>query len=179
MIETSRSIVIDTGIDQTWDYVRDIRRWSNLFPGCESCDVIDDHDSRWVIKVGAGGLVRTVHAHVHVDRWEGPARVDFSFTLEAEPVVGSGSYSAMASGEHSTEITLGVRVEGSGPLAPMWEAMSTPLLPQLAKTFGTRLKAEVEASAGEPAPAPQQGWLAAVLGCLRGLLRRLRGSRSP
>ena len=72
MIETARSITIGTDIGATWDYVQDIRRWSNLFPGCEHCDVIDDHDSRWVIKVGAGGLVRTVHVQVHVERWAGP-----------------------------------------------------------------------------------------------------------
>ena len=179
MIETARSIVIDTGIGQTWDYVRDIRRWSNLFPGCESCEVIDENDSRWVIKVGAGGLVRTVHVHVRIDRWDGPGRVDFSFRLQAEPVIGSGSYTAVAGGDRVTEITLAVRVEGSGPLAPMWEAMSTPLLPQLAKTFGARLKAEVEASAGVAAPAPRPGWLAATLGRLHDLIRRLFRSRSP
>ena len=104
MIETARSIAIDTDIGTTWDYVQDIRRWSNLFPGCESCTVIDDNDSRWVIKVGAGGLVRTVHVNVHVDRWAGPEHVDFSFRLEAEPVTGSGSYRAVSTGEHNTEI---------------------------------------------------------------------------
>jgi len=179
MIETARSIVIDTGIDQTWDYVRDIRRWSNLFPGCENCEVIDENDSRWVIKVGAGGLVRTVHVHVHIDRWDGPARVDFSFQLAAEPVTGGGSYSAVARGGHATEITLAVRVEGSGPLAPMWEAMSTPLLPQLAKTFAARLQAELESSGEQPTPAPRRSLLAALLDRLRRLLRSLFGAESP
>lgn len=177
MIETTRSIVIDTGLDRTWDYVQDITRWANLFPGCERCNVINEDDSHWVIKVGAGGLVRTVNVLVHVDRWDGPGRVDFSFRLQAEPVVGSGSYNAVASGEQATEVTFGVRVEGSGPMAPMWEAVSTPLLPQLAKTFGARLKAEMEAGAGVPVHA-RQGWLAAALDRLRGILRRLFERRS-
>jgi hypothetical protein len=45
-----------------------------------------------------------------------------------------------------TEVALRVRVEGSGPMAPMWEAMSRPLLPKLAKSFAGRLKGEIEAA---------------------------------
>jgi hypothetical protein len=40
-----------------------------------------------------------------------------------------------------------VRVEGSGPMAAMWEAISKPLLPQLAKSFAVQLKAEIEKTA--------------------------------
>ena len=35
-------------------------------------------------------------------------------------------------------------------MAPMWEAMSKPLLPQLAKSFAEQLKAEIEKAAGAP-----------------------------
>ena len=47
-----------------------------------------------------------------------------------------------------------VRVKGSGPLAPMWEAMSRPLLPRLAKSFATQLKDEIEKPAPGAANAP-------------------------
>jgi hypothetical protein len=43
-----------------------------------------------------------------------------------------------------TEVTLKVRVQGSGPMAALWEAMSKPLLPQLAKSFAGQLKSEIE-----------------------------------
>ena len=144
MIEAENSIVIGAPIGNVWDYVRDISRWANLFPGCRECTVIDDRNSRWVIKVGAGGLVRTVNVMVRVERWDGPQRVDFSYALEAEPVVGSGSYVASMKEPHETQITLKVRVEGSGSMAPMWEAVSRPLLPQLARSFSGRLKTEIE-----------------------------------
>jgi carbon monoxide dehydrogenase subunit G/limonene-1,2-epoxide hydrolase len=150
MIETEKSIAIDAAIEGVWDYVQDIRGWANLFPGCRECTVIDAHDSRWTIKVGAGGLVRTVNVLVHVDQWDGPERVNFSYRLETEPVVGSGSYTASRKGPHATEVTLKVRVEGSGSMAPMWEAVSKPLLPQLAKSFAGKLKAEIESLAGVP-----------------------------
>jgi carbon monoxide dehydrogenase subunit G len=146
VIETEQSIVIDARIDNVWNYVQDIRRWANLFPGCKECEVIDDHDSKWTIKVGAGGLVKTVNVLVHIERWDGPGRVNFSYRLESEPVIGGGSYTAVPKGDSATEIALKVRVEGSGPMAPMWEAVSKPLLPQLAKLFAGKLKAEIEAA---------------------------------
>lgn len=152
MIEAEHSITINAAIANVWDYVQDIRRWANLFPGCRECTVIDEHNSQWVIKVGAGGLVKTVNVLVHIEQWDGPGRVNFSYRLENEPVTGSGSYVAFAKNTNETEIALQVRVEGSGPMAPMWEAMSRPLLPQLAKAFSGKLKSEIEQAAGIAAP---------------------------
>jgi carbon monoxide dehydrogenase subunit G len=150
MIETSQSILIDASIDDVWGYVKDIRRWASLFPGCRDCTVTDERDSRWILKVGAGGLVRTVNALVHVDQWSGPERVDFSFELEGDPVQGSGSYVASRAGDHATEVTLNVCVAGTGPVAPLWEAVSRPLLPTLAKHFARQLKAEIEKEPTSP-----------------------------
>jgi len=151
MIEAEHSIVIDAAIDSVWDYVQDIRKWAILFPGCRECEVIDEHNSKWTIKVGAGGLVKTVNVLVHIDRWGGPEQVDFSYKLESEPVLGSGSYIASRKGTHETEVMLKLRVEGSGSMAPMWEAVSRPLLPQLAKIFSSKLKAEIEQAVAESA----------------------------
>lgn len=148
MIEAEHSLVIDVPIAGVWDYVQDIRKWAQLFPGYQDCTVDNENDSRWTLKVGAGGLVRTVKVQVHVDRWSGPEQVDFSFKLANEPVEGGGVYRARAMGPRQTEITLQVRVSGSGPMAPMWEAVSRPLLPQLAKLFAGQLKTEIEQIAG-------------------------------
>ncbi len=144
MIDAEKSIVIDATIANVWAYVQDIRRWADLFPGCRECTVIDEHNSQWILKVGAGGLVRTVKVNVCVDEWAGPERVNFSYTLDAEPVHGNGSYSALVLADNQTEITLHVEVSGSGPMASMWEAVSRPLLPQLAKVFAEKLKTEIE-----------------------------------
>jgi hypothetical protein len=97
--------------------------------------------------------------------------VHFSYRLESEPVIGSGSYIATPRGAHQTEVSLKVRVEGSGPMAPMWEAMSRPMLPQLAKTFAAQLKAEIEKSAGAPASplAPPQEPVSILARCRRWL----------
>jgi ketosteroid isomerase-like protein/carbon monoxide dehydrogenase subunit G len=181
VIETGQSVVIEAGIGRVWDYVQDIRRWASLFPGCRECVVIDEHDSRWVLKVGAGGLVRTVNVLVHVDRWSGPERVEFSYRLQNEPVEGSGTYSAVAKGAGQTEIRLQVRVLGSGPMAPMWEAVSRPLLPQLARSFAGQLKAGIErAAAGSPAPAKARApWFAGLGGWLAALWRALSRKPSP
>lgn len=152
MIETEYAVTIDVSIERVWDYVQDIRQWALLFPGCKECEVIDEHHSRWLIKVGAGGLVKTVNVLVNVEQWNGPGQVIFSYKLESEPVQGSGSYQAVAQGDAATEIKLQVRVEGSGSMAKMWEAMSKPLLPQMAKTFSTRLKEEIEAACAVEIP---------------------------
>lgn len=144
MIETEVSIVIDADMIRVWDYAQDIRQWANLFPGCRECEVINEHDSRWVLKVGAGGLVRTVNVLVHVDDWRAPDQVNFSYRLEGDPVQGGGSYIAVRKSAEATEVTLTIRVAGTGPIAPLWEAMSRPLLPKLARSFAERLKSAIE-----------------------------------
>ncbi len=150
MIEAEHSVTIDTGIDPVWDYVRDIRKWALLFPGCSDCEVIDERNSKWVIKVGAGGMIKTVNVLVDVHNWDGPGRVDFTYKLESEPVTGSGSYTAQKQGDAATEITLQLTVSGSGAMAPMWEAMCKPLLPQMAKAFSGKLKSDIESGQGIP-----------------------------
>lgn len=147
MIETEQTIAINAAIESVWDYVSDIRKWAQLMPGMRECTVVDANDSRWTLKVGVGGLVRTVNVIVHVDKWDGPGRVDFTYKLDGDPVAGGGTYLAARKSAGETDVTLKVRVEGGGPLAPMWEAMGKPLLPQLAKSFGEQLKAEIEKSA--------------------------------
>jgi carbon monoxide dehydrogenase subunit G len=153
MIEVERSILIDVGIEAVWHYVKDMRRWAALMPGYRECTVIDANDSRWTLKVGVGGLVRTVKVLVHVEAWHEPARVNFSYSLEGDPVQGSGSYTALQKSAAETEVALRVSVAGSGPMAPMWEAMSRPLLPQLVKSFAEKLKVEIE---GAPAVPPHE-----------------------
>jgi carbon monoxide dehydrogenase subunit G len=153
MIDATQSTTIEASVAEVWEYVKDIRRWAILFPGCRECIVINEHDSRWILKVGAGGLVRTVNVLVHVDLWAGPERVDFSFKLEGDPVEGDGSYYAAGPSESTTEVSLSVRVQGSGAMAPMWEAVSRPLLPMLAKSFASKLKAEIEKATVVPAAA--------------------------
>lgn len=152
MIEVEHALLVNVGIDALWHYVNDMQKWAGMMPGYRECTIIDANDSRWMLKVGVGGLVRTVKVLVHVDEWAGPERVTFSYKLEGDPVKGSGSYSASRRGADETEVALRVRVEGSGPMAPMWEAMSRPLLPQLAKSFAEKLKAEIESAVGASEP---------------------------
>jgi carbon monoxide dehydrogenase subunit G len=173
MIETEQTISIDAPIEAVWTYVRDIERWANLMPGLRECEVTDDNDSRWTLKVGVGGMVRTVKVLVHVDEWDGPERVSFSFKLDGDPVGGGGAYLATSKGPGETEVRLKVQVVGSGSMAPMWEAMGKPLLPQFAKAFAGQLKDEIEkaaATTAQPVATPTAptasgdlgGWLRAV-----------------
>ena len=171
MIETKQTILINVGIDDVWTYAQDIEKWAGLMPGMQTCEVIDAGNSRWTLKVGAGGLVRTVKVRVQVDEWAGPGRARFSYKLEGDPVEGGGSYEATAKSPTETEVLLHVRVEGSGPMAPMWEAMGKPLLPTLAGGFAQQLKLKIEEAAGEaPTQEPKKpSLLARVAGWLRSL----------
>ncbi|HEX7854379.1 MAG TPA: SRPBCC family protein [Sphingobium sp.] len=146
MIETEQNVTIAAPIADVWAYVRDIAGWASLMPGLQDCSVIDENDSLWTLKVGAGGLVRTVKVRVHVDEWDGPGRVVFTYGLERDPVEGGGTYTAIARGARETEVTLQVRVKGSGPMAPMWEALGKPLLPQFARSFAGQLRDRIEAT---------------------------------
>lgn len=181
MIETEQSIVIDAPIKTVWGYAEDISAWARLMPGFQECEIIDENDSRWTLKVGVGALVRTVNVAVHVDRWTGPNEVDFSYSLRGDPVEGGGTYRARSISDGQTEILLGVRVTGTGPMAPMWEAMGKPLLPKFARAFAEQFKAEVEqavapklsATTDQRATAPK-----AFSMRLLAWFRRLLGGRS-
>ena len=63
-----------------------VQRWAEIMPGFQNCQIADEDNSHWVLKVGVGGLVRTVKVDVHVDRWAGPEEVDFTFKLQGDPV---------------------------------------------------------------------------------------------
>lgn len=117
--------------------------------------------------------MRTVKVDVHVDAWAGPSRVDFSFRLRGDPVSGKGAYIAAATGEKRTEMTLRVEVEGGGPMAPMWEAMGSPVLPKFARGFAEQLKERIEGAARPAAPAVPQP-APSLLKRFAGMLQRLR-----
>lgn len=178
MIDTEQLITIDAPIERVWDFARDIRGWAKLMPGLQDCEIIDDDHSRWILKVGAGALVRTVKVAVHVNRWAGPGEVDFSYAIEGDPVQGGGSYRAQEMGPNQTRIGLAVRVEGTGPMAPMWEAMGRPLLPKFARGFAEQFKAEVEEFAGVPPAQPRpRGIFARLMAWLRGMTGRALWNR--
>lgn len=178
MIETEQTVTVLRPIDEVWRHVREIEGWANLMPGLQDCEVIDADRSRWTLKVGAGGLVRQVRVLVDVDEWAGPDLVHFRYRLEGDPVEGGGTYRARTLTTGETEVALHVRVVGSGPMAPMWEALGKPLLPQFAKAFAGQLKAWIEDASSDPAPSPPQPALVAAggfVGWLRGIWSRLTG----
>ncbi|WP_159982966.1 MULTISPECIES: CoxG family protein [unclassified Novosphingobium] len=173
MIETTQTVTIAASLGAAWDYARDVERWAEIMPGYQSCQIADEDNSLWILKVGVGGLVRTVKVAVHVERWDGPERVDFTFRLQGDPVEGAGSYRARPADGGGTEVELAVQVHGSGPMAPMWEAMGAPVLPRFARSFAEELKSRIEALAGtaptRPDPAPSllkrfAAWLKQLLG---------------
>jgi carbon monoxide dehydrogenase subunit G len=169
MIETEQSVAIRASLSDTWNYARDIRRWAALVPGMQDCTVIDDDNSRWVVKVGVGGLVRTVTVDVHVECWDGPGTVDFTYRLKGDPVTGGGKYRAVADGDGTT-VLFALRVEGGGPMAPMWEAMGRPLLPQLARGFAEQFRDAVEQATGvSPVDRRKKSIWARFAAWLRGL----------
>lgn len=171
MIEASHTVLISRSIDAVWDYARDMSRWAGIFPGCREFHRIDDDNSEWTIKVGVGGLVRVVGVQVRVDRWQGPETVDFSYRLKTEPVVGQGSYTAVARGTDETELTLHVEIRGSGQMALMWESMCRPVIPMLLKSFAQDFKAEVEKTetVTSAAVTPPTSWFERLRQWLRGL----------
>lgn len=179
MIETKQCVSVACGINDVWTYVRNIRNWAELMPGLEDCDIVNDDDSHWVLKVGVGGMVRTVKVDVHVDEWDGPGRVLFAYKLQGDPVRGGGSYHAVAKGPTDTEMTLAIRVEGSGPMAPMWEAMGRPLLPKFALAFAEQLRDGIEAQMGASPAAAAERKGAGFFSWLLRFLRRLFADRQP
>ena len=102
------------------------------------------------------------------------------YKLHGDPVEGGGAYTARAVGANQTEIALKVRVEGSGPMAPMWEAMGKPLLPQFAGAFANELKTKIEAHYGSSAQTKPErpSWIAAIVSEFREMWAALFGRKA-
>jgi len=192
VIQTEQTVLVDCDIDDTWNYARDFERWASIMPGYQSSEIVDADTSRWFLKIGVGAMVRAVQVRVKVENWAGPERVDFSFALEQDPVTGTGSYLARrASDRAGTEMSLKVQVAGTGPMAPMWEAMGGPVLPKFAKAFAEELKSRIEAeygrssgaevnrnaSTGAPSRAPAS-FMSRIVGWLLGLIGKIKSRSS-
>lgn len=176
MIEAQHTVLLDVPLERAWDYVVDIANWAALMPGLQDYEIVDRDNSRWTLKVGVGGMVRTVRVAVHVEEWAGPERARFSYRLEGDPVEGGGTYTAARQGDR-TEIALAVQVVGSGPVAPMWEALGRPVLPTFVKAFAGQLKARIEEAdrgtvAGAPVEARSLSLLERIMRWFAGLFRR-------
>ena len=179
MIETEQTVRVHRSIDETWAYAKDFERWASIMPGYQTCEIEDADNSRWILKVGVGALVRTVKVRVHVDNWAGPEGVDFTFELEGDPVTGTGTYRAAATDGGETDMTLHVQVKGGGSMAPMWEAMGGPVLPKFARGFAEQLRDRIEASGRQTSPqtvaAAKPSALARLRARLSALWNTLRG----
>jgi carbon monoxide dehydrogenase subunit G len=144
MIEHELSIGIEAPTDQVWAYVSKMANWAANMPGYREFEMIDEANSRWTLKVGVAGLVRTVNVLVRIDLWDGPGHVAFTYRLDNDPVDGAGTYRAQVRPDGGTDIVLAFTINGQGPMAPAWEALAKPILPKLARGFAEKLKCSIE-----------------------------------
>jgi carbon monoxide dehydrogenase subunit G len=159
MLSTAEKTQIAVPLSDVWKYVSVPANWAAQFPGYVSFEEINPNEYTWTIKVGLGGLVRTVKIRVHVTEWNEPTHVAFTLEGITEPISGTGSFNASEVAAGSTEIALELSISGSGSMANMMEAMARPVLPKLGQTFCTRLKNAIEEDAGvAEAKEPRVPW---------------------
>jgi carbon monoxide dehydrogenase subunit G len=139
LIETTQSIQVEQDIGKVWAYAKDVERWAEIMPGYQQCEIIDDNNSLWILKIGVGAI----------------------------GAAGNGA---------QTDVALHVEVNGTGPMAPMWEAMGGPVLPKFAAGFARQLKERIEAEYGVAqgaAPAARPPKKKSLLGRFWAWLRSL------
>lgn len=150
MIEHQQSIVIDAPNAQVWAYVSDMANWAASMPGYKAFEVLSEKESLWTLKVGVGALNRTVKVRVFITAWDEPDHVAFTFKLDNDPVDGDGAYRArVRPDDGGTDVDIGFRINGQGPMAGAWEAMMRPILPKMTRSFGDTLKSRIEEIAAQ------------------------------
>jgi carbon monoxide dehydrogenase subunit G len=172
------SVHIKAPLLEVWKYVSMPSNWAEQFPGFESfVEDVPESEYTWTVKVGLGGLVRTVKAHVTVTEWGEPNHVAFKLKGITEPITGEGTFDAQSTTDTLTEVTLRLSVAGSGNMANMMEAMARPVLPKLAQLFCARLRDEIERRAGvTEAVSPRPVWYRRWWRALGRALRRSVGA---
>lgn len=174
MLSTEQSVPIRVPLGDVWTYVSAPSNWAEQFPGYESFEEkVPDSEYIWTVKIGLGGLVRTVKVRVHVTAWDEPHHVSFGLKGITEPITGQGAFDARPAGVALTDVTLTLSIAGSGNMANMMEAMARPVVPKLGQLFCNRLKDEIESRAGVvEAATTRVAWYARVWSAIRSLFRR-------
>lgn len=148
MLETREQFEVRAPIERVWAYASDMRNWAANMPGFDSFESLSEADSRWTLKPRLGPFRRTVVMRVHVTEQQPPSRIGFTMESENDPVTGRGAFEAQALGPGSTGVTLSLRIDSSGPMAPMMESMARPVLPRMAKSFAESMARDIERNPG-------------------------------
>lgn len=130
-----------------WKFASNIGNFAKCMPGCKHFEVIDEEHSFWVVSFAVGPLNKTLDFDVTVTTFEPGNRLRFELAARNDPVRGYGEFATVAVAEYETKIRIALAITGSGPMAPMMEALSRPMLPGLARNFSNSLAEALESSA--------------------------------
>lgn len=139
MPEIKHELQVKQNIDDVWKFAGNICNFAESLPGCESCEVLDDAHSHWIVRFNVGPLNKALQFDVEITEFDPGNRLRFDMTARNDPVTGYGEFKTIALSEQETKIKLALAINGRGPLAPMMEALSSPLMPGLAKDFSDSL----------------------------------------
>lgn len=149
MLETSETFTINAPIEAVWSYASDMRNWAANMPFFDTFQQLGEQESRWTLKPKLGPFTRNVRMLVTITEWEPPSHIGFTLHGETDPVDGNGSFDARVLGPERTDVTLALRLDSHGPLAPMMEGLARPVLPRMARSFAQSLTRDIERGAGE------------------------------
>ncbi|HET7035855.1 MAG TPA: SRPBCC family protein [Thermomicrobiaceae bacterium] len=148
MLETSETFTINAPIEAVWSYASDMRNWASNMPFFDSFQQLSDKESRWTLKPKLGPFTRTVRMLVTISEWQPPSHIAFTLHSETDPVEGNGSFDAQSLEPERTNVTLALRLDSHGPLAPMMEGLARPVLPRMARSFAQNLARDIERGEG-------------------------------
>lgn len=146
MPEISHEFRVKRGIDNVWRFAGDIGNFANCMPGLKQFEALDEHHSFWVISFSLGPLQKTLEFDVTVTDLEPGQRLRFELVARNDPVRGHGEFETTPVADDETKIQVALAITGSGPMAPMMEAMARPFMPKLARDFSNALAKALEAS---------------------------------
>lgn len=151
-----RQVPVNATREQVWDFVCDVDRWADLFPGYQRHVRIDEDRFTWQIRGEAGVWSRLVEFDVEVQTWNPPTNVVFELTGKTEPVQGLGTFRISDGQDTTSTIGFELTAEGKGPTAPMLNSLLDKFLSEQAGVFLTTLAEEllmVTQSGSAPAEA--------------------------
>jgi carbon monoxide dehydrogenase subunit G len=161
-----------------WRFIRDIESLCACIPGVERVRLVDERTAELTVREKVGVVPLILALTATIDAEEPPRRLHATAKAEHLTMEIDVALQGSASG---TVLTGLLKVAGEGPLKAvvnsLFERRATERTAQFAQTLEERFgKAAAGAAAAEsPPPGPAAG----ILGWLRRLWRRLRGTTSP
>jgi carbon monoxide dehydrogenase subunit G len=137
-------ICLELPIEVIWSFVKDMDNWAPLVPGYIRHEKINDRQSKWEFKEGAGILKKKIRLIITIKEWLEPTKVTFDLKGINENFSGEGYFEAEALDKNTTRMTGYLDILAGGAMGPVVNAVLKTSVPKMGEEMTIAIAAKLE-----------------------------------